>query len=152
MAAIRLRALAEAPDAFGTTLAEDKARPPTLWQARLENPQSAYFLAVLDGEDVGLVRGAPWADRPDDDPEEAGLFSMWVAPAVRGAGVAGTLIDRVVAWAREAGFKRMLLGVGDTNLPAIGLYARKGFVPTGEVSTLPAPREHITEHERALRL
>ena len=34
--AIRLRALREAPDAFGTTLEEAEARPPEDWEGQLE--------------------------------------------------------------------------------------------------------------------
>ena len=53
---IRLRALADAPDAFASTHDEAAARPLDSWAAQLHN--IATFVAVLDGEDVGLVRGA----------------------------------------------------------------------------------------------
>ena len=54
--AIRLRALADAPDAFGSSHDETAARPPHSWAAQLR--EIATFAAVVDGEDVGLVRGA----------------------------------------------------------------------------------------------
>ena len=60
--AIRLRALAESPDAFATTFDEAAALPPESWAAQLRS--MATFLAVVDGEDVGLVRGRPMTRGP----------------------------------------------------------------------------------------
>ena len=147
--AIRLRALADAPGAFGTTLAEDEVSPRLKWRTRLENPQAVTFVARHGGGDVGLVNGEGGYET---DLGICGLFSMWVAPALRGRGVGGALVDAVIAWARAAGYERLLLEVGDANEAAIQLYASRGFEPTGGVGNLPAPREHILEHERALWL
>ena len=144
--AIRLRALAESPNAFGSTCDEAAALPPESWAAQLRS--MATFLAVVDGEDVGLVRGAPDEARTD----AAWLISMWVAPEVRGRGVGEALIAAVVEWARAGGARRLLLDVGDHNRPAIALYARMGFEPNGRTGSLPAPRSHIREHQRELRL
>lgn len=144
--AIRLRALAEAPDAFGSTHDEAEARPPDSWDAQLR--EIPTFVAVVDGEDVGIVRGA----RDDSHADAAWLISMWVAPEVRGQGVGEALIDAVVGWARASGAGRLLLDVGDHNRPAIALYARMGFQPNGTTGSLPAPRDYIREHQRELRL
>jgi|SRR5688572_8020229 len=144
--AIRLRALADAPDAFGTTFEEAAARPAETWAQQLRELPS--FVAVDDGLDVGMVRCQPDAARTDT----ASLISMWVAPAARQSGVGDALIDAAIDWARANGVYRLLLYVVDDNAPAIALYARKGFYPTGKVATLPPPREHIREHQRELRL
>ena len=144
--AIRLRALLDAPDAFGSTFEEAVARSAESWSKQaLDLPT---FVAVLDGLDVGIVRCAP----DETKAETAWLISMWVAPEVRRLGVGGALVDAVIEWARSNGVNRLLLDVADKNPPAIALYARKGFQPNGEVSTLPPPREHIREHQRELRL
>jgi GNAT superfamily N-acetyltransferase len=143
---IRLRALADAPDAFGSTYAEAVARPMATWSEQLEN--MATFVAVKDGEDVGLVRcvgdahlrGTAW------------LISMWVAPEGRGQGIGEALVDAVIEYARSTGSTRLLLDVADDNRQAISLYARKGFIPNGETGSLPSPRHHIREHQRELRL
>ena len=142
---IRLRALADAPDAFGSTYDEAATRPLDSWTAQLQ--EIATFVAVVDGEDVGLVRGAC----DDLQPDAAWLISMWVSPEVRGQGVGEALIDAVVEWARTNGARRVLLDVGDHNQPAITLYARKGFEPNGIIGSLP-PRSHIREHQRELQL
>jgi len=47
---------------------------------------------------------------------------------------------------------QVLLDVADTNMAAIRLYARMGFVPSGVEGSLPPPREHIKEHQRVLVL
>ncbi len=143
---IRLRSLADAPDAFGSTYGEAAARPPDTWAAQLR--EIPTFVAVVDGEDAGIVRGA----RDDSRPDTAWLISMWVAPEVRGQGVGEALIDAVVEWARAGGARRLLLDVGDHNRPAIALYARMGFEPNGTTGSLPAPRGHIREHQRELML
>jgi len=146
--AVRLRALRDAPDAFGTTLAEDEARPAPEWRLRLEDPDGATFVAAEGGRDVGLVVGQAY----DGEDGAAGLFAMWVAPEARGRGLGGALVDAVVAWARAGGYRRVLLDVADANAAAIRLYEGRGFVPTGVKGTLPPPREHIPEHQRAREL
>jgi ribosomal protein S18 acetylase RimI-like enzyme len=144
--AIRLRALRDAPDAFASTYEEAAALPPESWSDQLR--RLVTFVAVRENSDVGLVRCAPDDTRPDT----AWLISMWVAPEARGHGVGERLIDAAVDWARAEGATRVLLDVADDNRPAIALYARKGFEPNGEVSTLPPPRQHIREHQRELKL
>jgi ribosomal protein S18 acetylase RimI-like enzyme len=143
---IRLTALHDAPDAFGTTLAEANAFPPELWSRQFG--EFPTFIAVLDAIDVGVVRASPDKEQPG----AAFLLSMWVAPDARGKGVGDELIDAVASWAKADGFSRLVLDVADANASAIALYARKGFEPTGETGTLPSPRQHIREHRRALAL
>lgn len=144
--ALRLRALRDAPDAFWNTLAQEEALSPEDWRGRLHT--GATFIASRDGEDIGIATGAVF---PDED-GAAGLFGMWVAPHMRGTGVAGLLVDEIIDWARAAGYRRLMLGVSDHNAAATRLYERKGFVPTGEVGALPPPRAHILEHVRTLVL
>src|SRR5689334_22729561 len=138
--AIRLRALADAPDAFGSTLEEVSAWPDARWQEQCRT--IATFVAVSDGRDAGMVRGV--ASR--DDGDAAFLISMWVAPEARRQAIGSALIDALIAWARDSNCSRLLLDVSDTNAAAIALYASKGFRPNGDTSTMPAPRQHIREH------
>lgn len=145
---VRLRALGDAPDAFWTTLAEEEQRPPALWRERLAAADSATFVAHRGGVDVGLVVGAPHRGQEGD----AGLFSMWVAPEARRAGVADALVSAVIAWARDGGYRTLRLEVSDANEAAVRLYERRGFAATGHGGSFPPPRDHITEHERALDL
>jgi GNAT superfamily N-acetyltransferase len=143
---IRLRALQDAPDAFGTTLEETIARPVESWSNQLVGLPT--FVAVRDEIDVGMVR----CSRDPTETDAAWLISMWVAPEVRRTGVGGALVDIVIEWARSNRVSRVLLDVADNNLPAVSLYDRKGFRPNGVKGTLPFPRAHVVEHQRELRL
>jgi GNAT superfamily N-acetyltransferase len=146
--AIRLRALRDAPDAFWVTLEEEATGGAFRWRDTLELGDRAVFLAISGGANIGLALGAPHWDYPGD----AVLAAMWVAPDARGTGVGEALIRAVTQWARDAGHRALRLDVSDTNEPAIRLYARMGFFPTGAVSAFRPPREHITEHEQKLDL
>ena len=143
---IRLQALQDEPDAFGSTAAEVAARPLESWSQQLSG--LATFVAVVEGRDVGLARFAP-----DEECAETGwLISMWVSPENRREGIGSTLIDAVVEFASSKGVARLALDVGDHNTSAISLYASKGFEATGEVSSLEPPREYLSEHRRILSL
>lgn len=146
---VRLRSLADTPDAFATTLAQDEARSDDEWEARVENRDVAHFLALGAGdESFGLAVGAPYRGFE----LTAGLFGMWVAPEARGRRIGKALVEAVVDWARSEQFKRVVLDVAEGNSAAIRLYESCGFVATGNTSTLPPPREYIVEHEWELIL
>lgn len=119
---IRLKALLEAPYAFGTTYAEASQWSASRWEAQVI--KFATFVAVLDGRDVGVARGA--AHHRSDVRE---LVGMWVDPVVRRQGIAAQLVDRVAAWATAAGATVLVLDVVAGNAPAIALYHRVGFLP-----------------------
>ncbi|WP_299845381.1 GNAT family N-acetyltransferase [uncultured Roseovarius sp.] len=144
---IRLSGLADAPDAFGSTLAAETRLNPADWQQRLSD-RSATFVAMAQGGDIGVVSGAPWQGRAG----VAGLFGMWTAPEARGRGIGAALVRSVIDWARDTGFDRLVLDVADQNVAGIALYRGAGFRSTGATGALPPPRDHITEHERELRL
>ena len=58
----------------------------------------------------------------------------------------------MIGWARDEDVATLCLDVGNENAPAIALYKRKGFKPTGETSVFPPPREHIREHRMSVQL
>ena len=146
--ALRLRALRDAPDAFWVTADQEAATTAAEWRGRLARTDAATFVASRDGLDVGMAVGT----RHHEHKGDAALEAMWVAPEARSSGVATALIQAVVEWAHAAGYGSLRLDVADVNEPAVRLYSRMGFVPTGVVGTLPVPRDHITEHERVLDL
>lgn len=145
--AIRVRALTEAPTAFGSTLDELRARPDAWWQRRAATnaagEAAVMFVAERDGAWLGLAGGL----FEEEAPGEAELISMWLDPAVRGRGVGARLVDAVVQWARERGAARLRLWVTEGNEPAVALYRRSGFAFTGERSPHPW---HAQLHEAAM--
>ena len=128
--AIRQRALAEAPAAFGSTLAEWQGAGDTeaRWRDRLR-AVPFNVLAEIDEAGVGQVSGtAPDGDGVID------LISLWVAPEIRGAGAGDALVDSVVTWSRDQERPSVRLWVKRENARAVRLYERHGFVPTGQTT------------------
>jgi GNAT superfamily N-acetyltransferase len=132
--ALRLRALADAPDAFGATLAEAEAEPDAAWEQQAGATDGVVIVAEVAGRLVGMASGG----RAPFDETVASLSKMWVEPAARGTGIAVAIAAAVVAWAREAGYLRLVLGVTTSNARAIALYERLGFVDSGQRFRPPA--------------
>lgn len=129
---IRLRALRDAPDAFASTHERESGYEPARWTARLESPESRWWVATAGDGDVGLVCGRA------EDEHRVHLLSLWVAPGARGGGVGSRLVDAVTAWAKERGAEEVELWAVDHNEAARALYARKGFTPSGRTMALPS--------------
>jgi ribosomal protein S18 acetylase RimI-like enzyme len=133
---LRLRALADSPDAFTSTLAEQEGRPDDEWAARLASADGSShhlpLVAELGGEPVGLV----WGMIEPSEPDVAYLYQMWVAPSGRGVGIGRMLLDTVIAWAAAADARCLDLGVTFGDTPATRLYARAGFEPVEEPGPL----------------
>jgi GNAT superfamily N-acetyltransferase len=138
---LRLRALADAPEAFGSTLERESSREPDEWQARLAN--RIQWVARIGHRVVGTV-GAIGGDG-----ETLELVSMWVEPDARGSGVADALVDAVLRRARIDGTPYVSLWVSQGNDRAEQLYARHGFVRTG--ATQPIHDNDPTRRELEMR-
>ena len=125
---LRLRALQDAPDAFGATFEEESADPDEAWQRRANRPDGIMVVAVDDaGRFVGMASGGT-------APEEIGgaaIYGMWVEPAARGQRIGEALIGVIASWAQSEGHDRIGLGVTIGNGAAAALYERLGFEDTG---------------------
>lgn len=89
------------------------------------NPQ---FVALSDQEVVG------WCDIVRSGVEthsHCGVLGMGVLPAYRGRGIGRDLVAHAIeaAWRRD--FLRIELGVRESNVAAISLYKKMGFVVEG---------------------
>ncbi|TAL41602.1 MAG: GNAT family N-acetyltransferase [Salinibacterium sp.] len=129
---IRLRALADTPDAFSSTLERELAFPDRVWRKRLVTGHQ--LLASEGGAIVGTATGIP------DEHERGGceVVAMWVAPETRGRGVGKALIEGLVTWARDASAPSIALWIADGNDAARLLYESCGFTATGERDTIRA--------------
>ena len=143
---LRLRALADAPYAFSSTLEEVEAFPEEVWRRWAEGgPASADFIAREGGASIGMA--AIFAEF--SVPGRMQLVAMWVDPHYRRQGVARALIDHAVRWARDRQAHEVILWVADQNSAARRLYERIGFRPTGERQPLAS---HPALTESMLRL
>lgn len=127
---LRLQALADSPQAFGSTYQQELARTPEDWRRWLA--PRVTFLLEANGEVRGLVAGVP----DPQDSEVVDLRSMWVHPDQRGTGAADTLVSCVKSWASEVGAKRVRLQVFDNNGRARRCYERAGFRATDRPATV----------------
>ena len=134
--ALRLRALADAPWAFGSTLAKEEAFTEAVWQERAARgatgEDGVTYVAEEGDRWVGMVTGLV------NDPAEPRLevVGMFVEPVARGRGVGAALLEAVASWARGRGAPRLRLWVTSTNGAALRLYQRRGFRPTGKTKPL----------------
>jgi DNA-binding MarR family transcriptional regulator/GNAT superfamily N-acetyltransferase len=79
------------------------------------------WIAELNGERVGaifVVRKSAGV---------AQLRLLILAPAARGLGLGGRLVDECLAFARRKGYKKMVLWTNSCLLAARGIYAARGF-------------------------
>jgi GNAT superfamily N-acetyltransferase len=120
---VRLRALSDAPHAFASTLERERVFPDEMWQDRAApNSDRTSFVAGDDAHFDALVTCFV-----EGGPDTVYLVAMWVAPELRGHGVAVALIDSVVGWSRDRAAQRVCLTVERGNEPALRLYRRCGF-------------------------
>ncbi len=85
-------------------------------------PPSGVFMVLLEGERVvgtGAIR------RIEDETCE--LKRMWFLPAFRGKGYGTQMLERLIAFARSVGYKRVRLDTSPALEGANRLYHRLGF-------------------------
>jgi len=98
--ALRLRALADDPHAFETTLDQALAYPDSHWResaARGASGSHSLTMAAWSGADPVAMAGG---FRRGGD-VRAQLAGMWVDPAHRRSGIATALVNAVIEWAAE---------------------------------------------------
>jgi GNAT superfamily N-acetyltransferase len=122
---LRLRSIADAPNAFGQPLEEARGRPEREW-LRIARQSSrgdnrTWLLAETDDCTVGLVQGRKRR------PRTLLLFSMWVDPSVRRLGVGRALIESLEAWGGGWNAAETILWVYGKNADAFRFYRDLGF-------------------------
>jgi GNAT superfamily N-acetyltransferase len=141
---VRLRALADAPSAYGSTYEREHAFTVEIWDGRLRAEANTLLMCEADdGTPIGMAGGV----RDADDPHMGDLVSMWVDPVARGSGAADALVAEVIRWAERAPLRILKLHITEGNVAAERLYERHGFTPTG--TTFVRERDGMTETEMA---
>jgi GNAT superfamily N-acetyltransferase len=129
---LRLRAMADAPEVFGSTPEHEAQLAEEHWSALAGGGEEVGVYVAIDGEGwVGMAAGR-WFERERGIVQ---LWGMWVEPDRRGERIGERLVGSVRGWATAHRARFMRLGVMDAS-PAIGFYERLGFVLTGETKPL----------------
>ena len=131
---LRLAALAESPEMFGSTLQRESAFGDDVWRSRSTHPGA--FIASIDGEDVGIGGVYDMSGRWV-------VNGVWVAPGHRGQGAVDALMVACVDYVSSRGADTIHLGVMESNPRGIAAYTRLGFAPDGTSETLPDGRIEI---------
>jgi len=129
---LRLRAVREEPESFGSSYEESVQRPLEEMARRLR-PDPATGTVTLGAFDpdlvgmVGLLRDSGRKMR-----HKAMIWGMYTVPEVRGRGVGRALLAAILAHARTVpGLEQVYLTVVTTQPIARALYESVGFVPYG---------------------
>jgi len=137
---LRLRAVDDAPDAFGGPgYAAEAAEADDAWRERLTT--SDWLVVTADDHarheeadteselnaptTVGLLCLTP---RMGDELAAGWIYSWWIDPRARGRGTVGLMVDAVDARCRQRGWTTVGLGTFPGNDAARRAFARVGFV------------------------
>jgi GNAT superfamily N-acetyltransferase len=146
--ALRLRALADAPEAFEMTLGQAEQSTEEEWRRRVaEGDERVTFVEEdEDGNLVGMAVGLF-----DPAARVAHLVGMFVEPGKRRAGLGRGLVEAVASWARHLDANRIELEVNPELVPAVRLYERCGFERSGRSRALSSrPAVRVIEMSKSL--
>jgi ribosomal protein S18 acetylase RimI-like enzyme len=133
---IRLRALNTDPYAFGASLDAEQAKDDNWWKEWADEGSRSDDWATFIAEEGGRWIGLVGCFREDDDKQAAKIFTMWVEPDARRAGVARQLLETTERWLVDRGVRETRLSVSDAAEAAQHLYEHHGYTATGETRPL----------------
>jgi ribosomal protein S18 acetylase RimI-like enzyme len=84
-------------------------------------PRGCLLLALLNGEPAGCIALFPYS------PDAGEIKRLWVHPEARGYGIGRLLVEAVIAQARAAGDRHVLLSTSVRMTGAQRLYRSLGF-------------------------
>jgi ribosomal protein S18 acetylase RimI-like enzyme len=123
---IRLEALKQNPEAFGSTFEMESEKPPSWFETTLS--RTDIFGAFLEGTLAGMAGFV--AQESSKRAHKGVLWGMYVRPAARNSGLGRRLVESVLIHARER-VEAIQLTVISENEAAHGLYRALGFVEYG---------------------
>lgn len=126
---LRLEALHESPQAFGSNYQDQQGRPDSFWQGRLveaaKGEQNWLLFARAGNRLLGMIGAV--REEQDGPLAVATIISVYVLPEARGRGVSHRLMQAILDTLKEAGIQKALLGVVAEQAAALHLYQHFGF-------------------------
>jgi ribosomal protein S18 acetylase RimI-like enzyme len=124
---LRLRGLADHPDAFTSSADAEAAKPLSATEARIAPESPDWVFGAFVGDALAGVAGLSREPRAKIR-HKAAVFGMYVTPDFRRRGIGRALLRHVIGAAeQEAGLEQLLLTVTNSNDPARLLYESEGF-------------------------
>jgi ribosomal protein S18 acetylase RimI-like enzyme len=148
--ALRLRALREEPEAFGSSYEESRTRTLAQIAERLRAARALGDFTLGAEEDGALVGMVAFVRATGlKNCHNADLFGMYVAPEARSKGCGRALVEALIARARAlGGVEKLALAVVTTNAAARALYRSLGFTVYGvRPQALKLPDERYLDEE-----
>ena len=141
--AIRLEALRDYPESYGTSPQSFATRPLEALQAMMDR-MAIFGVVTESGALAGIVAYA--RDDGERETHRGWLLQVYVRPEMRGSGAALAMLEAAVAHARSEVIQLHLM-VGAHNVPAIRLYEKAGFKTYGtDPRCLYVNGRYIDEH------
>ena len=123
---VRLEALKNNPEAFGSSYAEEKDRSIQIYEQRLASDESITIGAFQETELVGTV--TLFREKHLKLSHKANIFAMYVQPEKRGHGIGKSLLLEAINQAKSIdGIEQLNLTVVANNAAAKTLYTSLGF-------------------------
>ena len=123
-----IEAVTRAGETYTYPLDLTEAQARTMW---MPPAPGGTLVAIEDGHVLGAAKIIP---NQQGNGAHVANGSFMVGPAARGRGVARSLGEAALAFARDAGFKSMQFNaVVETNTVAVGLWKKLGFEIVGTV-------------------
>ena len=94
-------------------------------ESEIGNKTSHFLVAIENDEVLGYIGMSIVID-------EGYIFNVAVRKSYRNKGVATALINELVTYGKKNNFSFITLEVRESNLPAISLYSKFGFIKAGE--------------------
>lgn len=124
---IRLEGLKNDPQAFASSYEEEVEFAADVWVKRVHN---AIF-ALIDDVPVGVITYIIPQRRKVKHTSDINGF--YVSSEYRHRGIGTALLRKAISMIREVpGIRKVNLSVSATQIPAISMYYREGFVKVGE--------------------
>lgn len=152
---VRLRALKQDSDAFGSTYEQEAVKPLGNFVERIQQTKDQFALGCFDDSNalVGIVNFAH--ENRQKTAHKGNVFGMYVEPEFRGQGLGRALLSAVIERATEEfiGLEQIHLTVVSTNESAKQLYTSLGFEVYGvEPHALKVDGHYFDEDLMILRL
>lgn len=124
---LRLRALKEEPQAYGSTYEDNAKRPDEFWRERIEdtlNKNTQWLVFARSGGTLVGMAGA-FAEK---EPDNAQVVAVYVVPEARGKGISKLLMQELLTRIKtNEKVKKITVDVNPQQVAAFNLYKNSGF-------------------------